>query len=132
MSSAGPCLIDASAWIEVLRGTAADSLNRRVTSALQDGTAGLSEPVWLELGRGIKGKKEAERLESLRQLCVWLPFDETCWENAFAVARACTRAGVNVPLGDILVFACARTHSVELIEHDRHFAMIDRAARRPA
>jgi predicted nucleic acid-binding protein len=129
MSSGKLQLIDASAWIEVMRGTASDTLKKQVTLSLESGAAAMSEPVWLELSRGIKGKKESERLQSLRQLCAWLPFTDACWERAHLIAGKCTRSGVNVPLGDILVAACARTHSVELIEHDRHFAMIDRAMR---
>lgn len=120
-------LIDASAWIEVMRGTATDALKKKVTLSLESGSAAMSEPVWLELSRGVKGKKESERLQSLRQLCAWLAFTDACWEKANLIARTCTRSGVNVPLGDILVAACSRTHSVALIEHDRHFAMIDRA-----
>jgi predicted nucleic acid-binding protein len=34
------------------------------------------------------------------------------------------QAGVNVPFGDVLVFACATSHGVELLERDRHFGMI--------
>lgn len=120
-------LIDASAWIEVMRGTASESLKARVTCLLESGSAAMSEPVWLELSRGVKGKKESERLKSLRQICTWLPFTDACWDKANFIARACTRSGANVPLGDILVAACSRSHAAGLIEHDRHFAMIDRA-----
>jgi hypothetical protein len=36
---------------------------------------------------------------------------------------------VNVPFGDVLVFACATRHGVELLERDRHFAMIRKAVK---
>ena len=130
MSSGPYQLIDASAWIEVMRGTASSALKEKVTRSLESGTAAMSEPVWLELTRGVKGKKESERLLSLRRLCAWLAFTDACWDKANLIARSCTRSGVNVPLGDILVAACSRTHSVALIENDRHFAMIDRAMSR--
>jgi len=42
-------------------------------------------------------------------------------------ARACLRSGLNVPFGDVLVYACAKRHGVELLERDRHFAMIGKA-----
>jgi len=59
-----------------------------------------------------------------RKLSVWLEFDAACWQQAAKTARACLRSGVNVPFGDVLVDACARRHGVELLEKDRHFAMI--------
>jgi predicted nucleic acid-binding protein len=127
MNASSVSLIDSSAWIEVLRGTATVSLREKVTQALESKIAAISEPIWLELSRGIRGKKEAAHLDSLRILCVWLPFTSDCWEKANVIAKTCTAAGINLPLGDILVAACARTHQVDLIENDRHFAMIDKA-----
>lgn len=87
----------------------------------------MTEPVWIELFQGIKGKREEARLAESKKACTWLAFDEACWIEAAATARACLRAGVNVPLGDVLVFACAARHGVELLERDRHFAMIRKA-----
>lgn len=131
MSTGTYHLIDASAWIEVMRGTASDALMNEVTLSLESGTAAMSEPVWLELSRGVRGKKESERLLTLRRLCArlwaWLTFTAACWEKAHLIAKTCTRSGVNVLFGEILVAACSRTHSVAFIEHDHHFAMIDRA-----
>ena len=87
----------------------------------------MTEPVWAELFQGIKGKREEARLEESKKACTWLAFDQACWVEAAAIARACLRAGMNVPFGDVLVAACARRHEVELLERDCHFAMIDKA-----
>jgi Arc/MetJ family transcription regulator len=83
---------------------------------------------------GAKTKREAVvkalegyRLVESKKACAWLAFDEACWTEAAATARACLRAGVKVPLGDVLVYACATRHGVELLERDRHFAMIRKA-----
>ena len=57
MSTGKYQLIDASAWIEVMRGTATEALKKKVTLSLESGAAAMSEPVWLELSRGVKGNK---------------------------------------------------------------------------
>ncbi len=36
-------------------------------------------------------------------------------------------AGIIVPFSDVLIFACATRYGVELLERDRHFAMIRKA-----
>jgi predicted nucleic acid-binding protein len=119
-----PVLVDSSAWVEVLRNRAAPVLRQSVEAALHQGRAALTAPVWVELYRGVRGKRELQQLNSLRGLCQWLEFDDECWELAAQTARKCREDGATVPLGDILVFACARRHGVEMIEHDQHFAQI--------
>lgn len=123
-------LVDSSIWIETTRkgGDPADAAE--LGELLLSGRAAMTEPVWLEIYQGIRGKKEQERLEDSRKSCVWLTFDKACWIEAATTARACQRAGVNVPFGDILVHACAVRYGVELRERDRHFAMIRGAIKR--
>jgi predicted nucleic acid-binding protein len=73
--------------------------------------------------------RELQQLNSLRSLCRWLDFDDDCWELAAQAARQCREQGATVPLGDVLVFACAQRHDVDIIEHDQHFAQIAKAAK---
>jgi len=54
----------------------------------------------------------------------WLKCNEACWTEAEDIARACLRAGVNVPCGDVLVYACATHQGVDQRERAQHFAMI--------
>lgn len=124
MSATGDILIDTSAWVETLRPEGDESVRGSVTRALNENRAAMAAPVWLELYGGVKGKKELERLTSLRRLCRWLEIDGECWEKAARTVRACRENGVAVPLGDVLVFSCARRHGVEILEKDKHFAMI--------
>ena len=128
MSKEAKVLIDSSAWIEVLRNRADSGLRKVVEAALHEGRAALTAPVWVELYRGVRGKREMSQLEALRRLCHWLNFDAPCWEIAATVARDCRERGITVPLGDVLVFACARHHRVEIVEKDRHFTLIGKAA----
>jgi predicted nucleic acid-binding protein len=123
----GVVLVDSSAWIEAVRAGGDPEMERQVGNLIGTGRAAMTEPVWMELYQGIRNKREEVRLEATRNLCVWLEFDAACWQLAAQTARACLRSGTNVPIGDILVDACARRHKVELLERDRHFAMIAKA-----
>ena len=122
-------VVDSSACVEVLRNRAAPALRKSVEAALHEGRAALTGPVWVELYRGVRGKRERQQLDSLRRLCQWLEFDDDCWELAAQTARQCRERGATVPLGDVLLFACAGRHGVEIIEHDQHFAQIAKAAK---
>jgi len=118
-------LVDSSAWIEATRPGGDRKLAAELEELLLSGRAAMTEPVWMELYQGIRGKREEARLAVSRSSCVWLEFDDTCWQQAAGSARACLRAGVNVPFADLLVHGCSRRYEVELLERDRHFAMIE-------
>jgi predicted nucleic acid-binding protein len=117
-------LIDSSVWVEVSRKSGDESLKAELAVLLRAGRTAMTWPVWVELHQGAKGKREEENLKGWREVSQWLDFDDACWAEAAKTARACLRAGVNVPFGDVLVFACATRHGAELLERDRHFAMI--------
>jgi predicted nucleic acid-binding protein len=119
--------VDSSAGVEAGRSGGNPEITARLADLMNSGLAAMTEPVWMELYQGIRGKREEARLEMTRNLCVWLEFDSECWQEAARIARICLRSGVNVPFGDVLVFACATRHGVELLERDRHFAMIRKA-----
>ena len=123
----GRCLVDSSAWVEAGRPGGDPEIVARLAGLVSSGLAAMTEPVWMELYQGIRGKREEAHLEMTRSLCVWLEFDAECWLEAARIARICLRSGVNVPFGDVLISACARRHGVELLERDRHFAMIRKA-----
>lgn len=120
-------LIDTSVWVEVSRKTGDESLKAELADLLRAGRTAMTWPVWMELHQRAKGKRDEENLKGWREVSHWLEFDDACWAEAAATARICLRSGVNVPFGDVLVLACARRHGVELLERDRHFAMITKA-----
>ncbi|MGC1480656.1 MAG: PIN domain-containing protein [Chthoniobacterales bacterium] len=117
-------LIDSSAWVEATRRGGNAETAAYLQGLLSEGRVAMTEPIWVELFQGIRGRREEEDLTAVRSLSVSLPFDETCWELAARNGHLCLRAGVNVPFGDLLVDACARRYEIELVERDRHFAMI--------
>lgn len=123
-----PLVIDTAAWVDVLRAGASGEKRDEAESALASGRAAMTAPVWVELYRGVRGKRGIEGLHGLRRLCRWLEFDETCWEQAAVAARQCRENGARVPLGDVLVFACARRHGAGILAVDRHSDLIARWA----
>jgi predicted nucleic acid-binding protein len=120
-------LIDTSVWVEVSRKGGDAALKDEVGGLLEVGGTAMAWPVWVELHQGAKGKREEDDLRGWRELSTWLDFDDECWMAAGEIGRGCLRAGVNVPFGDVLVFACSLRHGVEVLECDRHFAMIRKA-----
>ncbi len=117
-------LIDSSVWVEISRKNGDESLKAEVATLLRTGRSAMTWPVWLELHQGARGKREDENLKGWREVSHWLEFDDACWVESAKIARDCMRAGVNVPFGDVLIFACAKRYGVEVLERDRHFAMI--------
>jgi len=80
------------------------------------------EPVWLELYRSVRGKRELRQLEELKRLCRWFTFDDRCWSLAADVAYNCRKKGHNIPLGDVLIFTCTKRYDAPALESDKHFA----------
>ena len=100
-------LVDSSVWVEASRKTGNPELREKLIDLLQAGRTAMTWPVWVELHQGAKGRREEENLNGWRQMSQWLEFDDACWSTAGSIARTCQMSGVNVPFGDVLVYACA-------------------------
>ena len=111
-------LIDSSAWIDFMRGGEAASPD--VAEALRSGLAAMTEPVWAELWSGSRNKREDDFLNGIRSSCLWLECDVDCWERSYALRRKATRKGLNCPLADVLIVACALRYGAELYHADKH------------
>jgi predicted nucleic acid-binding protein len=116
-------------WVEVSRKNGDESLKVELAVLMRTGRTAMTWPVWVELHQGAKGRRDEENLKGWRDVSHWLEFDDECWQEAARIARICLRTGVNVPIGDVLVFACAARHGVELLERDRHFEMIRKSVK---
>ncbi|NJM36847.1 MAG: PIN domain nuclease [Akkermansiaceae bacterium] len=112
-------LIDSSSWIDFLR----EGGNRQpgVSAALKSGTALLCPVVWAELMSGMRGKREQEALKIIRQSCGWIDMDEASWDATFILRTAAKAKGVNCPLADVMIVACAKRHGAGLLHRDKHF-----------
>jgi predicted nucleic acid-binding protein len=116
-------LVDASSWIEFLRGR--DSLpGQRVKALLVDGSAVWCDMTLVELWNGARGQMEKSTLEELEGELRLCPVNEEVWTRARKLARACRENGVTAPSADIVIAACAIEHNLKLEHNDSHFEKI--------
>ena len=94
---------------------------RRVGELLESGTARFTDIVRLELCNGLGGADQRRFLRQLVKLVETVPTTPTVWSAARTLAESARRRGVTIPATDVLVFAAARVHGLELLHRDAHF-----------
>lgn len=115
-------LIDSSTWIEFMRG--GEAARPDVADALRNGSAALTQPVWAELWSGARNKREDGFLNGMKASCQWLDCDQECWDRSYDLRRKAIRKGLNCPLADVLIVACALRHGAELYHSDKHITAL--------
>jgi predicted nucleic acid-binding protein len=116
-------LVDASSWIEFLRGR--DSApGQRVKLLLARGDAAWCDMTLVELWNGAQGRTEKEVLEELEEELHLCHVNEQVWIRARKLARACRDSGVTAPTVDIIFAACATEHGLEMEHNDAHLTKI--------
>src|SRR5580700_9669546 len=111
-------LVDASSWIEFLRGRASPP-SQRVRNLLARGEAAWCDFTLVELWNGAQGqieKKALEELEAELQLCA---VNEQVWTKARLLARRSRSKGITATSGDIVIAACAANYGLELEHCDK-------------
>jgi predicted nucleic acid-binding protein len=115
-------LIDSSVWIDFLRHKS--DLAGEVGSLLQMGSAALCPVTWFELFRGLKGRREIAALDELKALSLWLEIDPAVWLEANEIGRKAEQHGLNCPVADVLIVACAKRHGAAVLHRDKHIAAL--------
>jgi predicted nucleic acid-binding protein len=115
-------LVDSSVWIDFLRQGQGDL--RALEMAIRDGRAAMCPVVWVELWSGVRSKAEESALKEMRALCVSLELDALTWKRAADLSRIALRHGLNCPLADVLIVACAKRHGAELLHRDKHIGQL--------
>lgn len=116
-------LVDASSWIEFLRGRTSEP-SLRVKALLVQGQAAWCDLTLVELWNGARGQSEKGVLEALEGEVRLCPITEQAWAHASELARRCRSKGLTVPSADIVIAACAAAHKLELEHCDGHFNAI--------
>lgn len=122
-------LVDSSLWVHQLRRKGDPAKRARVEALLQAGSACWCPPVRLELWRGVATDADRKALRHYEALLPSHDITGDVWERAIRLADRGRAAGVTVPLADLLVFACAKVHELNLAHDDAHFdtlAKLDR------
>jgi predicted nucleic acid-binding protein len=119
-------LVDSSLWVHQLRRLGEPAKRDRVNALLQSGQAAWCPPVRLELWRGVTNDAERKALRHYAALLPAYEISTAVWERAIRLADRGRAAGVTVPLADLLIFACAKVHGLDLAHDDTHFPQLER------
>ncbi len=114
-------LVDTSLWAHHLRRSGDPAQRARVNALLKSGDAAWCPAVRLELWRGVTTDVERRTLRRYEALLPDYEIAADVWERAIRLADRGRASGVTVPLADLLVFACAKIHGLEVAHDDEHF-----------
>ena len=124
MEAVSRVLVDSSVLIPALRAGGGREAKQRVANLLTSGRAALTESILLELWRGAKPGVEQDHVNRFARDLPILRTTSGVWEKCFELARRCRAKGFQVPMGDLLVGACAWEHKVVIEQSDIHFEQI--------
>ena len=116
-----PVLVDSSLWVHQLRKGGDPAKRDRVNALLESGEAAWCPPVRLELWRGVTNDVERKTLRRYEALLPSYEISPEVWDRSIHLANRGRSAGLTVPLADLLIFACAKLHGLDLAHHDSHF-----------
>ena len=116
-----PVLVDSSLWVHQLRKGGDPAHRDRVNALLESGEAAWCPPVRLELWRGVTNDVERKTLRRYEALLTSYEISFAVWDRSIRLADRGRSAGLTVPLADLLIFAFAKLHGLEIAHDDSHF-----------
>lgn len=117
-----PVLVDSNVFITLLRqGKDPSGVLTARYSSTDLLTCGM---VRLEVLRGVRGEHAKERLTAFFDVMMYVPADNSLWEEALALAWNLDRAGKVIPSTDILIAASALRAGGMVLTQDKHFRCV--------
>ena len=116
-----PVLVDSSLWVHQLRKSGDPAKRDRVNALLESGEAAWCPPVRLELWRGVTNDAERKTLRRYEALLPDYEISAEVWTRSIQLADRGRSSGVTVPLADLVIFACAKIHGLDVAHDDTHF-----------
>ena len=116
-----PVLVDSSLWVHQLRKSGDPAKRSRVNALLEAGEAAWCPAVRLELWRGVTTDAERKVLARYEALLPDYEITDAVWARAIQLADRGRASGITVPLADLLIFACANIHGLDVAHDDEHF-----------
>src|SRR5215210_1722164 len=116
-----PVLVDSSLWVHQLRKSGDAAARDRVNALLESGEAAWCPAVRLELWRGVTNDSERKTLRRYEALLPDYRISAEVWTRSIQLADSARASGVTVPLADLVIFACAKIHGLEVAHDDTHF-----------
>jgi predicted nucleic acid-binding protein len=117
-------LIDTSCWTQALRRKGEPTVRARVAALLDKGEAAWCQLVRLELWRGANNDWDKELLEHFQSQVKILAISTPVWDRSMYFSQQLRADGIVVPLPDLVIFACACVHNVDVEHHDQHFEVL--------
>jgi predicted nucleic acid-binding protein len=117
-------LVDTSAWIDALRQVGNPEVRATVRTLTVEGRAVLCDMVLLELWNGAQGPRDQKVLRDLERELPRVPTPPEVWATATDLSQTCRKAGLSVPVADLLIAACAEHHKLRVLHLDAHFDRI--------
>lgn len=118
-------LVDTSMWVQLLRHAGDPVLKVKLSELIRADEAAWCDAIRLELWRGARSPLDRNTLTRMEVELNRLPVDDHCWDLACNLADAGRKVGLQFPLPDLLIFACAKRHEVPLLHCDAHFDRLD-------
>lgn len=119
-------LVDTSAWVHQMRPKGDPAVRARVEALLRSGDAAWCAMIRLEIWAGVGNDRERQALAEYAAVLPDLPIGPEVWDAACELASQARRAGRTIPASDMLIFACAQQHGVEVEHADAHFDLLQR------
>jgi predicted nucleic acid-binding protein len=116
-----PVIVHSSLWAHQLRRSGDPAKRDRVNALLESGEAAWCPAVRLELWRGVTSDVERKTLRRYEALLPDYEISAEVWNRSIQLADRSRASGVAAPLSDLLIFACARIHGLEVAHDDTHF-----------
>ena len=120
-------IVDSSAWIEYLRGTGSRA-HHQVRAMVRRGTptAGVTEPVIMELLSGARDSEDFRKIERLTKAMPLAQVDSVCdFTEAGAIYKVLRNEGITIRSRiDCLIAAVAWRRDATLVHADRDFDAI--------
>jgi predicted nucleic acid-binding protein len=118
-------LVDTSCWIHALRKKGDPAVRERVRALLDTNSAAWCQLVRLELWRGAENEWDRELLSYLEANVTMLAISSDVWQRSVHFTHTLRREGKTVPTTDLIIFACAAVHGVEIEHADKHFDLLN-------
>lgn len=120
--AASPVLADSSYYIQALRESRDPLRSLALAAATRDLV--VCGVVRCEVARGIKRPEVLARFHAVWNVMVNVPTDNRLWDKVEATAWELDRAGVVLPLTDLVIACCAQRIGAVVLTYDQHFARI--------
>ena len=115
-------LVDTSVWVRYFNGE--EGLEERIKSLILKDKVLTAGVIILEILRGAKSVAGYNHLYLDFKALPLLEADAEVWEEGYRMGFKLRKAGIIVPLADILIASVAIRHGSPLLHRDKHFCLI--------